>query len=610
MMKRKLILCLNFLPIFLFAQYYNERSTEQNFETSDFYFNRYSFNPYGMYNFKEVTPGLIDNPFLNIFLNPAKITETKDRFNFYIDYRGERTTYHSEFYPYPIPLAGFDEPSIDLRYPYPYYITQARLEPEPKFSVGIIAAPFNSIAERFFIGATFQRIHKAESFYSMPFLIYNPVWGYDPWGNRYFVENDFNPPSEIDRNLGKDEMVTSANLFSIFSGYKLNDKFSLGLQISGINHLREGGYQRKYNDDFGNIDNRIYLSDYSINRGRDYKQVEYTIGMSYSEGVSKFGIKFGLLNGDVNQSLENINSFFYQENQPDISSSWGYSLNNNKTIQNWNNSGNLYFGGFDIFHQLNDDIQIVGYFSYTNGDINFRNSSFIKDTSNYYSKYDYQLNNQDYWNKSKSFYSLIDNRTGSGVKKKSDYSGLIALRWKLSPKIKISFGLAYFEQNLDINSKEPVILEIISQYEYNTNNPNNSNRNVYFRTFEDKNLDWNYSSINFSYQLPVVLDFKLGEKVEASILINQISGGTKVNEYTKAYIKKRIRTENDSTNQVNDFVEKYISPTVNKTYERTDLIGKIRFNLHPNLNFNFLIDPELSPFLNIAQWWFSIEGRF
>lgn len=82
---------MSFLP---FAQYFNERSTEHNFETSDFYLTKYSFNPFGMSNFKEVTPGLIDNPFLNKFINPSRITYLKEKFNFNIDYRGERATYY------------------------------------------------------------------------------------------------------------------------------------------------------------------------------------------------------------------------------------------------------------------------------------------------------------------------------------------------------------------------------------------------------------------------------------------------------------------------------------------------------------------------------------
>lgn len=606
---KKIFLSLLVLPTLLFAQYYYERSTEQNFETSDFYFSRYFFNPFGMGNFKEITPGLIENSFLDIFINPSRVTNLKERFNFYIDYRGERTSYKPEIFGYPIPLAEPNIISVDYVRPYPYFITQARLEPEPKFSIGIIGSPFNSLSDKFFVGAVFQRIHKAEKFYSMPYWIYYPIRGYDPFGNR-FIENDFIPSSAIDRYSGKDEMVTSANLFSFFTGYRLSKTFSLGFQISGINHDREGGFRDKYNDDYGNIDNNISQSDYLINRIRDYRQIEYTFGLTFSEEISKVGVKLGILNGKAEQLSQNSNLSFYQQNQPDISSTWGVNYYNYKSEQTWNNSGNLYFGGFDIFHKINEDINLIGYFNYMGGNIDFKNSSYIKDTSFYYSKYNYQWYNDNYWDKVTSTYSLSDNRVGSGTKKKSDYSGLIGFRWQISPKLKVTFGLAYFEYNLEINSKEPVIYEAISKYNRTTNNPNNSNQTSYLRIYEDKKIEWHYNSTTFSYQIPIIFDFKLSEKVEITLLVNQISGGSKINEYTNAFINTRIRTENDSTKQFGNFLERYLNPAVNNTFEKTDLIGSFKFYLHPNLNFNFLIDPELVPFINVSQWWFSIEGRF
>lgn len=603
---KNLILTLVLLPSLIFAQYYYERSTEQNFETSDFYFNRYVFNPFGMINFREITPGLIDNPFLNISLNPASITELKDRLFFYIDYRGERYEYEPEIFRYPIPLEPQIFPNVIDRIA-PIYISQARIEPEPKFSIGVISSPFNSLSDKFFVGATFQRINKAEKFYSMPYWIYYPVWGYDPFGNRYAQEDLY--PS-IERYSGKDEMVTLANLFSIFTGYRMSEKFSAGLQVSGINHTREGGYRDKYNDDYGNIDNQISKRDYLIERNRNYKQLDYTFGLTYMEGNSRIGIKFGLLNGNAEQVSNNVNLSFYQNNKPDISSTWNESYIDYNAHQFWKNSGNLYLMGFDVFYKINQDIHLIGYLNYTFGNIDFQNSSSVKDTSEYYSKYNYNINNQDYWSKVRNNYSITDIRTGSGTKKRSDYSGLIGLRWNISPRFKISFGLSYFEYNLDVISKEPVVFVSTTIYDHTTNHPGSDNQHSYLRVYEEKNLEWHYNSVNFTYQIPVIFDFKLSEKIEMTILINQISGGSKINEFTDAFIKTRIRSENDSTKQFNNFIERYLNPSTHLTYERTDLIGRLKFNLHHNLNLSFLFNPELKPFINVSQWWFSMEGRF
>jgi len=74
------------ISLSLFAQSF----LEQNFEPSDYYFNRQLLNPYGMKNFYDISPGFIDNVFTNIFLNPAKITDFKERYYFYLDFRGDR----------------------------------------------------------------------------------------------------------------------------------------------------------------------------------------------------------------------------------------------------------------------------------------------------------------------------------------------------------------------------------------------------------------------------------------------------------------------------------------------------------------------------------------
>ena len=606
---KKLILSFLTFPFILFAQYRFDGSTEQNFETSDFYFSRYFMNPFGMQDFKEITPGLIDNPFLNISINPARITQLENRFYTYIDYRGERTTYNPGFFDYPVPFDIRIKQDIYPERVLPFYISQARVEPEPKFSIGVIGSPFNSLKDQFFVGAYFQRIQKAEKFYSMPYWIYYPIYGHDPFGNRYAEIGSY---PIVDRYSGKDEMLTEANLYSFFTGYKLNENLSIGFQFSGINHSRNGGYRDKYNDDYGNIDNQISLRDYLIERTRNYKHTDYTLGLTYTEKSTQFGIKLGILKGNADQSLLNINKSFNQINVPNVSPSWSIIFNDYITNQSWNNSGNLYYSGFDFNHSFSEDIKLIGYFNYFKGKIEFENFSSINDTSLYSGKYIYN-SNQNFWLKYKNSYSLIDNRKGSGYKNKSNYSGLIALKWKITPALNVTFGLAYFENNLEIKSNEPVIFNSVSFSELSTNDSANYNypsKRVYLRFYEDKTIEWNYNSINFSYQIPVVFDFRFSEKIEATILLNQISGGTKVNQYTDAIIKTRIRTENDSTKQFNNFIERFSDPSVNRTFEKTELIARIKFNLNQNLGFAFTFDPELTPFINFAQWWFNIEAKF
>ena len=57
------------LPSFLFAQYWGERTTEQSFEQSELYFTSHYLNTFGVYRFKNIAAGLIDDQFLNLYIN-------------------------------------------------------------------------------------------------------------------------------------------------------------------------------------------------------------------------------------------------------------------------------------------------------------------------------------------------------------------------------------------------------------------------------------------------------------------------------------------------------------------------------------------------------------
>ena len=92
-MQKKLFYILILVPNILFAQYYGERTTEQSFEESKIYFNSNFLNTFGIYNFKDVAAGLIDDYFLNLKVNPANLPvmgNDKDIY-LYLDFRGDRT---------------------------------------------------------------------------------------------------------------------------------------------------------------------------------------------------------------------------------------------------------------------------------------------------------------------------------------------------------------------------------------------------------------------------------------------------------------------------------------------------------------------------------------
>src|SRR5665811_1862027 len=91
-MKQKIFFLILFSTIFVHPQYFNERSTEQNFEQSELYFKSHYLNTFGLFNFKKIAAGFFNDPFLNLYLNPASFPDLgDDEVILYIDFRGDRT---------------------------------------------------------------------------------------------------------------------------------------------------------------------------------------------------------------------------------------------------------------------------------------------------------------------------------------------------------------------------------------------------------------------------------------------------------------------------------------------------------------------------------------
>jgi len=201
---KKIILLLTFSFNLAFAQYFGERTTEQSFENSSLHFNSHYLNPFGIANFKNVTPGLIDNAFLNLYINPANVPDlNENEFLFYLEFRGDRTE-PLIMENYVTPYYFMSDAMFYRPYRDPRWFTLTRSEPEPILSAGVITYPLKGIVDNLFIGGTYQLIHKEEKFYTMPYWIYYPNYYYDALGVR--AEGLSNIPIQ-DRYSGKDEMI-------------------------------------------------------------------------------------------------------------------------------------------------------------------------------------------------------------------------------------------------------------------------------------------------------------------------------------------------------------------------------------------------------------------
>lgn len=577
---------------------------DQNFESSDYYFNRQLLNPFGMKKFNEITLGFVENIFSNIYLNPAKITELTDRYYSYVDFRGERN--ENNYYDYVVPLRDVDCPIVTFPstviYPNPIPIS-VNSEPEPKFSIGLITNPINFLSEKFFIGITYQRIIKNDMFnsYDLPYPI--PI-GDIYASNSVLFSTTQNLSSSQSENRDINELKYRGNIYSAFAGYKIDERLSVGFGFNGMNY-RKNGFLDFFNSyrrmDYNNSKSMKY-----INRNNNYEHQDYTAGVTYAmDEKTKIGIKTGLLTGDVDQFLQNNSLREIQSNIPDVSDYWSIENFYSKTNQMITSKGKIFYSGFDFSRQLNLGFKLFGYFNFASGKLDLSWQRNYADSNYHYSKYNYISPN---WLKRLNQNKIFVNFTGNGIDEKTKYSGLVGVKVNLSPKVDFTIGLFYSEEYLEFTSDEKSNsnLSYYSKQEASNQSPSeNRGSSTYDRKLETKS-----KTMNFVYQIPLMFNFKVGEIGEIAVLLNQISSGGRVDREENWILKNQIQKINDSTIYIPDRIEKYKSTYLKRTNYEAQAIAWCKVFISRKINLNLLIDPELLPQINIAQWWISLEGRF
>lgn len=601
---KKLILILSVFASLIHAQYYDERTTEQSFEKSDLYFSSHYLNTFGMKNFKNVSVGMVDDPFLNVYLNPALLPDFKESSTiFYLDFRGDRTeeeVVNNYVMPYYADMMW--RPIYDRR-----WITITRAEPEPTFSFGVLMNPIKDVVENFYVGATYQMLRREEGFYSSPFGIYHTSYMYDSFGNR--AEGLADVPI-VDRYSGKDEMTTEAHLLSFFTGYKINDNISAGLYINTVSHSREGGYLNANNDEYGNIDNSFWENRNERDKEQDYSHTDFSAGVMFNLTEKfKAGLKIGFLNGIAEQKLLSADYYKYEYNNPAYDN-WSNSYSNSFNRQTWEHDGTNKYFSLNFIFKPSEGKTINGYYRYTNGEEEIINSSVINDTSNYISHWENTYNEiqdkYDYNGQSK----VSDNRNGTGNRFEDNHEAMINFAAELTPWSKLTAGFYVNTKSYEINTTEPVTSYQYSEYHSKSTGNNNNEYNNLIILEEVKRLEWNYYSEYWTIQIPVILDFTINEYFGITLGINRMVKNWNIDEETIAYFTYRKRNENGVVKQESNFAERYSPADEKYTENDTDLFVKFNANVNSEFSINLLVDPELENLFRISQWWLSFEARF
>jgi len=602
----KLIIIVLLTPLIFYAQYYGERTTEQNFEQSELYFNSHYLNTFGLLSFKNSAVGLIDDPFLNLQLNPAMLPEIKGDTYIYLDFRGDRTK-PSIINHYVMPhYYYYDISFIRLPYMDPRWITRTRTEPEPVASLGILTYPMKDILDNFFIGGTYQYIHKEEKFYQMPYWIYNSSYYYDALGVRNEGVKDV--PIE-DRYTGRDDMVNDGHLFSAFAGYKLFSFLNIGFSLNGVFHTRDGGYLDAHSDEYGQTDNYDWANRYEQNRAQEYSHLDLSAGFLYSPHESiKLGVKAGMLEGDADQEYDSRSFYESQYNTPPVGDDYYYYYSNSVTDQSWNQDGKTKYISFNFLRNKGDR-GFSAYYKYSVTTINILTNGTITDTSDNLSKYSYIYNGgtrmYEYWGNSMA----RDIRSGTGLRDKKTHQALISFNWKLTKLNTIRLGF-FFQNNTNrVTNEEPVSALRRSEYhQRQTENPQWNSDHAY-SLLEDKILIWKYKADYQTIQIPVLLDFNFNEFFSLTLGINRILEKWDITDETTAFFSVRQKLENGELKTERNFGERYTQAPGKMTENTTDFIMQMKVAVSEQFRINMLLDPEFSDKFHFAQWWLSFNAE-
>ncbi|MFC1475268.1 hypothetical protein ACFLQG_01340 [Candidatus Zixiibacteriota bacterium] len=588
------LLILLILPSLCFAQYWGERVTDQSFESSSIYFKNNFLNTHGLYRFGDAAVGLIDDSHLNLYINPADLPNLNGSdYQIYLDFRGDRTEEEVIDHYYSMP---YDY--IGIR-PDPRWYSQTRQEPEPIFSLGILAYPFGEKAKNLFVGGTYQIIYKQEKYYTVPSWIYQYRFGYDAFGESNVGEGSI---PIVDRYSGKDELTTQAHLLTGYLGYSVSDKVDMGIALSSTTHSRDGGYATSRRDEYSTTELSSYYNFSSQERNQDYSHWDFTYGLNIKFNP-KFsgGVKIGTLSGDAEQDYTAVDTSTYQYNIPGVSENWSNHYRGSKRFQQWNRDGNTKYGGINLSSDISPTGQFNFYYRYSVSDIDLNSTSTIRDTSYYKYQYKYDTLTYEYYSESQT----LDDRTGTGNSKKYTHDAMASMRWKLDKKSTLNAGIYFSRCKTDVTSNEPVVADRWSDYQSEVNDSIRYAR--YYRVYEDKRLVWNYHSTYWTIQIPVILNYRVSNRFTFMLGVNRILEAWDISDQTTAYFTTRQTTNDGITETETDFGERYTQPDEKITEDYTAIITSFEVSVSPRFAVRLFLGPEFEDDFRIAQWWLSFK---
>src|SRR5437867_7349977 len=149
-----------------YGQYMGEQVMERSFEQTDFFFTPYRLVPYGIGTFSNSVAGVLDDPLLNLHVNPAYLPRDSMHASYgYVDFRSAKEIRDESniYYPYPIFTVRTIEAASFI--PYPRFYINTRRELEPVISAAYLFHPTEGALKNLSLGASYQLVSQDEKYY-------------------------------------------------------------------------------------------------------------------------------------------------------------------------------------------------------------------------------------------------------------------------------------------------------------------------------------------------------------------------------------------------------------------------------------------------------------
>ena len=579
-MKRQKLLSLLLLlawPIFIQAQYYGDRPLEMTFEQSDFFFTPLYVNPLGVAGFTGSSLLLFDDPLTGIERNPANLS----RFDgdsipsnyLYLDMRNSRRVVNNRYGIFPC--------LYDCMPSWGYYYSNERAELSPLMSAAYLTR-LPIFRKSITLGATYQVITQGESYYAIPFDIYRNVAGMDMMGTNYAGMEGY---QITDRFSGSDYMYHEGHAINTFMSFELNDAWTLGVNVSRFIFDRDGSFG---SDNLWNSQVN-YLSYWKSFEGRtqEYNHWDYTLGLIYTTGANRFGLNAGLLTGDVTQQLSRNDESMSKSGQSNSSNysdyqSWYVS------DQSWNHKGMNYHGGIQWDRKIRDDLSFRFMYRLAKGvqDIDLK-SSIESESSN-----EYRYSSGNYTSESEGNGKMHDFRDGAGKREMLSHNVNSALTWRFGSGQSLRLGaiFGYHKQLTDTKERADAFSESYYYWFYDDGNNSNASEH-YYKTVEDKSINWKFSSRLRSIHIPIVYESKISDRIEILLGMNRTMNFWLIENSTLILYDYRERVINEVTQIEQKTGERIKEPDERYGVVNTKLLGGVTISPSKRFSVQLLVAP-------------------